>query len=410
MTIAAADAGYSISLPPAQAMAHLQAKGAQVTGSWRQWQDGQHARAFTVANVAKLDVLQDIQASLAKALADGQTLASWKEGLVPQLQKKGWWGRGGTVPQLQAAGRVDKTSGEIRKGLNAHRLETIFQTNMQSAYMAGRYGEMMEQAEDRPYWEYVAILDARTRPAHRAMHGRIFRYDDPGWGSFYPPCGYRCRCRVRNFSQADMTRRKLSVESTEGKLSQIEVPLRGGGSASVTRYSDRSLAGGKFQPDPGFSNNPGLMNWQPRLEAADVQLSRRYVETAVQGPAFERFVQRKDTQGNFPVGVLQPARAAALQVDQPVVYLQAERLATEAARRRLLPADQVLEDFRQIPQILDEGEAYRQGNNRILFLAEGEHMLRLAIGISAREGQLNVLRLGRVTPAQAQAEIRRLTP
>jgi hypothetical protein len=37
-------------------------------------------------------------------------------------------------------------------------------------------------------------------------------------------------------------------------------------------------------------------------------------------------------------------------------------------------------------------------------------MLRLAVGISAREGQLNVLRLGRVTPAQAQAEIRRLKP
>jgi SPP1 gp7 family putative phage head morphogenesis protein len=411
VTISSVDAAYSVKLPPADAIAHLQAKGAQVTGSWREWRDGQHARAFTVANVAKLDVLQDIQASLGKALAEGQTLASWKDGLVPQLQKKGWWGRGGSVEQLRQAGRVDETSGEIRKGLNAHRLETIFQTNMQSAYMAGRYAEMMEQAEDRPFWEYVAILDARTRPAHRAMHGRIFRYDDPGWRSFYPPCGYKCRCRVRNFSQADVKRRKLTVESTDGKLSQVQVPLRGGGSASVTRYTERSLQGGKFQPDPGFSNNPGLMTWQPRLEAADVQLSRRYVETAVQGPAFERFIQRRDAQGNFPVGVLQPARAAALQVEQPVVYLQAERLATEAARRPARPADEQLADFRQIPQILDDGEAHRQGNNRILFLFEGApHVLRLAVSVSAREGQLNVMSLARVTVAKAQEEIKRLKP
>lgn len=408
MTIAAGDAGYAVSLPPERAIAHLQAKGAQVTGSWRQWLDGQHARAFTVANVAKLDVLQDIQVSLTKALQDGQSLATWKDGLQQQLQKKGWWGAGGSVQQLQQAGRVDAGSGEIRPGLNAHRLETIFATNMQSAYMAGRFDEMMEQAQERPFWEYVAVMDARTRPAHRAMHGRIFRYDDPGWKAFYPPCGYRCRCRVRNFSQVEIERRKRTVESTDGKLSEVQVPLRGGGSATVTRYTDRSLAGGRFQPDPGFSNNPGLMTWQPRLEAHDVQLSRRYVETAVQGPAFERFVQRRDTQGAFPVGVLQPDRAAQLQVDQAVVYLQAEQLATEATRRRLLPPAQRLEEFRQIPQILDAGEVHRQGNNRILFLAEGDHVLRLALNVSAREGQLNVVRLGRVTPAQAQDEARRL--
>jgi uncharacterized protein with gpF-like domain len=65
----------AIGLPPEQAIAHLQAKGAQVTGSWREWLDGQHARAFTVANVAKLEVLQDIQASLKDALAKAQTKA-----------------------------------------------------------------------------------------------------------------------------------------------------------------------------------------------------------------------------------------------------------------------------------------------------------------------------------------------
>lgn len=407
MTIAAGDAGYAISLPPERAIAHLQAKGAQVTGSWQQWLDGQHARAFTVANVAKLDVLQDIHGSLDKALKGGQTLSQWKDGLVPQLRQKGWWGHGGAVQQMQDAGRLDAATGEIRKGLTASRLETIFSTNMQSAYMAGRYQEMVEQAEERPFWEYVAVMDARTRPAHRVMHGRIFRYDDPGWRSFYPPCGYRCRCRVRNFSEVDVQRRKLKVESTDGKLSEVQVPLRGGGTATVTRYTEPSMAGGKFQPDPGFSNNPGLMTWQPRLEAADVQLSRRYVDTAVQGPAFERFVTRKDPQGLFPVGVLQPDRAAALQVDQAVVYLQGERLAKEP-RQRILTLDERLGDFRQIPQILDAGDAHRQGNNRILFLAEADHVLRLALNVSAREGQLNVLTLARVTTAQAQDEIRRL--
>lgn len=367
MTIAAPDVVHAIGLPPEKAIAHLQAKGAQVTGPWTDWLDGQHARGFTVANVAKLDVLQDIQDSLVKALKGGQTIQQWKDGLVPELQRKGWWGRGGTTAELQAAGRLD-ADGVIAKGLTPTRLKTIFQTNMQSAYMAGRYADMMEEVEERPFWEYVAILDAKTRPAHRAMNGKIFRYDDPGWKSFYPPCGYKCRCRVRNYSQRDVTRRKLTVDSTEGKLQQVETPLRSGGSTSVTRYTDSSLTGGKFQPDPGFSNNPGANAWQPTLAGNDVQLSKRYVETAVQGPAFERFVQAATPEGSFPVAIAAPARQGQFGMEGGVVSLQAE------AVQQLLRANPRLDvdDFRRIPEIVERGVLDADTVSHWLVLRDGK--------------------------------------
>lgn len=405
MTIAAPDATYAIGLPPEKAIAHLSAKQAQVTGPWHEWLDGQHARAFTVANVAKLDVLQDVQDSLTKALKGGQTLQQWKDGLVPELQRKGWWGRSGTTAELQAAGRVD-AEGVIAKGLTPTRLKTIFQTNMQSAYMAGRYADMIEEAEARPFWQYVAILDAKTRPAHRAMNGKIFRYDDAGWKSFYPPCGYNCRCRVRNFSQRDVERRKLSVDSTEGKLREVEAPLRSGGSAPVTRYADKSLPGGKFQPDPGFSNNPGLNAWQPPLHPIDTQLSRRYVETAVQGPAFERFVAGKD-QGAFPVAVLRPQDQARLQADTSVAYLSAQTVAKQQARHPEIGID----DYRRVPEIVESGEAYEQGLDRLVYLFEGEQVWRLAMKTTAKRDELYVVSLFRTSPAKARREIQeRLKP
>ncbi|MBX3588785.1 MAG: minor capsid protein [Ramlibacter sp.] len=399
--MSADDIGASFTLPPERAIAHLQAKQAQVTGSWREWLDGEHARAFTVANVAKLDVVNDIHESLKEALRKGETLQQWKDGLVPLLQRKGWWQREGTVQQLQDAGRVDAGTGEIAKGLTPHRLKTIFQTNMQSAYMAGRYAEMVEQAEDRPYWQYVAILDGRTRPAHRAMNGKTFRYDDPGWNTFYPPCGYNCRCRVRNFSQRDIDRRKIPLSNTEGKLREVRVPLRGGGSAQVTRYSDTSLPGGKFQPDPGFSSNPGLNAWQPGLEPIDTQLSRRYVETAVQGPAFGRFIAGQ-TQGSFPVAVLRPADQARLQAETSVAYLSSATVAKQAQRH----PEVVLRDYQRIPEIVDEGDAHVQGHNRLVFLFEGDQVWRLALKATKGRDELYVLSLFRTSPEKAQREIR----
>ena len=41
---------------------------------------------------------------------------------------------------------------------------------------------------------YVAVLDARTRPEHRAWHGLILPIDHPLWDTHYPPNGWGCRC------------------------------------------------------------------------------------------------------------------------------------------------------------------------------------------------------------------------
>jgi SPP1 gp7 family putative phage head morphogenesis protein len=378
----------AIGLPPEQAIAHLQAKGAQVTGSWREWLDGQHARAFTVANVAKLEVLQDIQASLKDALAKGQTLQQWRDGLIPTLQRKGWWQREGTTAELRQAGRVDEASGEIRKGLTPHRLRTIFATNMQSAYMAGRYQQMIEQVDERPFWQYVAVLDSRTRPAHRALNGKVFRYDDAAWGTAFPPNGFNCRCRVRALSERDVRRAGVSVESSQGKLREVRVPLKGGGEATGTRYVDASLPGGGFTPDPGFSSNPGRDTWQPRLQGMDVALSRQYVETAVAGPAFRRFVEQPGAGTLFPVAVLREADRAALQAEASVAYLSGDTLAKKQSQR----PDLTLDDWKLIPQIVDEGEVYRDKDGyTLLYLAtQTQRWWRLALKTTKGRDQLFV--------------------
>ncbi|MDD9807436.1 MAG: phage minor head protein, partial [Gammaproteobacteria bacterium] len=230
------------------------------------WQE-QHARAFTVAKAAKLSVLREIRIGLDKALADGITEREFIKTLKPRLKKMGWWGKDELKRQL----------GSTR------RLKTIFRTNMASSYNAGRYREQKRQAELKigaaPWWQYVAVLDQRTRDQHRALDGKVFRHDDPFWTFFYPPNGFNCRCRVRTLTDAMLKKRKLKPESSEGKLSWRREKLLDRRTGVFTRPSKRvrvfrgkDVAGRDFavSPHAGFDYNPGQAwgRWSPDVRVA----------------------------------------------------------------------------------------------------------------------------------------------
>lgn len=238
-------------MPPEKAIEYFQAKGYAITWSWKDlWQEA-HAKAFTVAKVLNSDILDDIRGALDDALNNGTTLRDFEKTLTPILQAKGWWGK---------TEHTDTTTGEVSTAQlgSPRRLRTIYQTNLQTAYMAGRYRSMMESADSHPYWRYVAVLDGRTRPAHRAMNGRVFRYDDALWSTHYPPNGFNCRCRVSPLSAAAVEREGITVQSSEGQLIDHDIPMKDGSTAQVKALRIKVDGQDKlFAPDAGWSYNPG---------------------------------------------------------------------------------------------------------------------------------------------------------
>lgn len=238
----------AFNLPPERAVEYFQAKGLRITSNWRDMAAGAHAGAFTVAGVLKGEVLGDIRSALDDALVGGKTYEQFVKELRPRLKAKGWWGIA-----------HDPETGEVVKGraMTPHRLPTVYQTNLQSAYMAGRYKAQLENADRRPYWKYVAILDSRTRPRHRALNGRIFRYDDPIWSVIYPPNGYNCRCRVIALSYEEFVAEGGALSNGGDFLETRDIPVGNKGqTVPVTGYKDPAT-GEWFGPDPGFDSNPG---------------------------------------------------------------------------------------------------------------------------------------------------------
>jgi SPP1 gp7 family putative phage head morphogenesis protein len=236
-------------LPPSIAIKYFRNKKNTNTWDWYELWQKSHRKSFTVAKVVNDKVLTDIRSALDDALSEGKTFRDFSKELKPLLQKRGWWGEQIVVDSQGNAEKVQLGS--------MYRLKTIYAVNLQTAYQTGRYQTQIENKEERPYWQYVAVLDSNTRPEHAQLHDLIFPCDDPFWGAFYPPNGWRCRCRVRALSEDYLKRKGLSVEQSMGKLSE-ELQLvskKSGEYKPVTVYTD-PLTGKKLAPDVGWSYNP----------------------------------------------------------------------------------------------------------------------------------------------------------
>ncbi len=188
-----------LALPPVEAIRYFEGKGFRPSFDWQEvWQE-EHARHFTVAKAMRYDVLADLRQGVDQALRDGTTFAQFKRELTPLLEAKGWWGK---------QDLVDPRTGEPRTVQlgSPRRLATIYDVNLRTAYAAGRWERIERTAEARPFLRYVATLDSRTRPQHRAWHGTVLPFDHPFWETHYPPNGWRCRCTVQQLSARDLER------------------------------------------------------------------------------------------------------------------------------------------------------------------------------------------------------------
>ena len=261
---AAVDLGHALTLPPAEAVAYFRGKGRQVSTRWWQevWQEA-HAHAATIAGMAREDLLRDTYLLLDRMLESGMAPQEAAQQLAREFARAGWLGpRKGEKPKHAAARRWQ-------------RVQTIVRTNARTAFAAGRFQRQQDAAE-RPYWQYLAVLDGRTRDRHRELHGLVFRSDDPIWDIIYPPNGFNCRCRVRALTLRQVRARGLKpyggtgarpTRVTSAAPVEHEFVDKATGEIFVRRGTRVSWRQGRrtveFQPDPGWSYNPGRQTYLP---------------------------------------------------------------------------------------------------------------------------------------------------
>lgn len=253
----APETGASFDLAPESALKHFRQKGLKTTFNWHEMLGDEHARAFTVAKMMDVDLLGDVRALLDQAIAEGKSVDWFRSNLIPQLQKAGWWGRVDTpIPGLGASAPVQLGS--------VARLNTIFRTNIQSAYSVGHWEQIVDNSALAPYLMYDAVDDNRTRPEHAELDGLTLKASDPFWQTHYPPNGWNCRCGVIQLDDAELHElgKRGPDKSPRKKTRQWTNPTTG----QTSRVP--------VATDPGFDFNPGEHYLRHLVKLSDEKVQR----------------------------------------------------------------------------------------------------------------------------------------
>lgn len=242
-----------------EGIAYLKGKLPEVSLAWDDLAGPVHAKVFTVAGSTSTAMVGELHQAVVSAIDNGTTITDFRKQFDKTVAAHGW----------------------TYNGSRGWRTQIIFDANMRSAHMAGRWSQLWAGKDRRPYLQYRTAGDARVRPQHRQWNGIIRSITDSFWSVFYPPNGWGCRCTVRAYSQAEVDGKNLAVETTP-----FEVKTR-----TVTKAGEPTDVV-PVGVDPGWDHNVGVSWISPevalgrKLAALPPALRDKFVAKTI-SPAFQ---------------------------------------------------------------------------------------------------------------------------
>jgi SPP1 gp7 family putative phage head morphogenesis protein len=159
---------------------------------WDSMQTDEREHAFTVSQVARTQVLQQVLDAIDEAVEQGTGIDDFRDEVADSL--------------------IDQWGGEI-----PGRVETIMRQGIATAYSEGRHAINSAPAvkEARPYWRYDDTDNDRECDTCHDCHGVVLPADDPWWDAHHPPLHCRCECTVTALSPEEASDEGVDDEGPE---------------------------------------------------------------------------------------------------------------------------------------------------------------------------------------------------
>ena len=285
-----------------EAVNFLRAKLPMKKDDWRNLEPKLRFRAFTVAKLSEADFIETVKGRLALAVEKNESiLESWKD--------------------------IEAMTEDWGEKFTPRYWETVYRTNVQSAYNAGRL--MQHKNNMPPAWELLFVEDKRQSDICRGLtfitgNGKALHKDHPFWKTYgFPPYHFNCRTTFRAVYDFEIGH-GIEIENTPMK----EI-------------------GKNFKPQKGFGGNPiEKESWwkiTPEMIAradrygitADIVAQARELDMQSYYPELLKNYEsiHKGKKGGY-------VQKAANSTHNPDEIASAKRLADEGHKVYLLPTTQ----------------------------------------------------------------------
>ncbi len=185
-------------LPYEEAVNFFRGRVSVTRDEWNELEPRLRFRAFTLARMESYDAIEKARMKLLGSFEKTDTLRKSWDTIKDEAVSPFYW-------------------------------ETVYRTNFQTAYNAGRLMQFEKSSPDA--LELIVIDDQRTSDICQPLKGIVLPYDHPFWKKNWPPFHFNCRTTVRGVYKND----------PEWK--------------SVQRVSAKTLRK-RFTPQKGFGGNP----------------------------------------------------------------------------------------------------------------------------------------------------------
>ena len=329
----AADVG---AVPFAESIRFLREKVHVPTERWDDLRGRVHAKAFTVAGATRAALLSDLHAAITHAIENGESIGSFRNRFDAIAEEHGW----------------------TYNGPRGWRTRVIYDTNLRTAHMAGRWEQIDRVRSTRPYLMYLTVGDERVRDEHRQWHELVLRSDDDWWDTHYPPNGWGCRCYVRTLSQRQLDREGRAVAAAPAIQRTERVNTRSGEilgevPEGIDTGWDYNVGKAWLGPEQGFTAQ--LLQLPPLLAQPAVQ---QWLTT----PALGRWLEQPE--GDIPVAVLDGVLVGALGAGDPIVRLSADTMAKQLRQHPEMTAA----EYAVLPDIVANGRALQDSDQSVVLI------------------------------------------
>lgn len=418
--------------PDPAAVAFLAGKGVQRSWRWPSLWREQHATAFTLAGVWRLDVIAAAQDLTTRAVEAGETYEMFQAAFTERLGKLGFAGRQ-VVDEFAEGRRIVNLSAPWRS-------RVIYDTNVRQAYAAAEWTAIEETKASFPALMYLGVRDERTRASHAQFFGVVLPVDHPFWRTHFPPNDWYCRCFVIQVSVDDLASGAVALTS-EAELTAL------GYSADPATWPEwrheKTGRTARTPPGigPGFAYNAGLTRRQnlgellgrrietlsadqARAAAADLTALPQFIDLVDEAVALGqvRAVARSSEAARLLAGGLgrdQAERLAREKVDaeQPfpnaswplavapedsafdgarLVVVNASAIGHSADQHPTRPAD-----WDRVRRLIESGEVWQAGQGELTIVGrfagpKGEQLW--ALGLKRTDGAWRVRTLFPTSP------------